>query len=264
MNSGRLIKNLLREDVEDASKLLGLAINKTQEHLFANLDYEVNSSEFKKFLSLVDERKSGKPFAYIKGSQGFYDNEFLVSSSTLIPRPETELLIDIVLDKLNPEKKLKALDLGTGSGIIAITLSEKYPKWEISATDKSKEAISVAKLNARNSINFYCGSWFEPLPQEKFDLIVSNPPYISANDSHLESLSFEPIEALVSGNDGLEDIRLIITQSPQYLNNGGLLLIEHGYDQKDRIIKLLGDSFKNVQTFKDLNGIDRAIVAELR
>ena len=264
MNSGRLIKNLLREDVEDASKLLGLAINKTQEHLFANLDYEVNSSEFKKFLSLVDERKSGKPFAYIKGSQGFYDNEFLVSSSTLIPRPETELLIDIIQDKLNPEKKLKALDLGTGSGIIAITLSEKYPKWEISATDKSKEALSVAKLNARNSINFYCGSWFEPLPQEKFDLIVSNPPYISANDPHLESLSFEPIEALVSGNDGLEDIRLIITQSPQYLNNGGLLLIEHGYDQKDRIIKLLGDSFKNVQTFKDLNGIDRAIVAELR
>ena len=264
MDSGRLIKNLLREDVEDASKLLGLAINKTQEQLFANLDYEVNSSEFKKFLSLVDERKSGKPFAYIKGSQGFYDNEFIVSSSTLIPRPETELLIDIIQDKLNPEKKLKALDLGTGSGIIAITLSEKYPKWEISATDKSKEALSVAKLNARNSINFYCGSWFEPLPQEKFDLIVSNPPYISANDPHLESLSFEPIEALVSGNDGLEDIRLIITQSPQYLNNGGLLLIEHGYNQKDRIIKLLGDSFKNIQTFKDLNGIDRAIVAELR
>ena len=264
MNSKKLIKNLLREDVEDASKLLGLALNKSQEFLFANLDYEISSSEFRNFLSLIKERKIGKPFAYIKGSQGFYDNEFIVSSSTLIPRPETELLIDIIQDKLNPEKKLKALDLGTGSGIIAITLSEKYPKWEISATDKSKEALSVAKLNARNSINFYCGSWFEPLPQEKFDLIVSNPPYISANDPHLESLSFEPIEALVSGNDGLEDIRLIITQSPQYLNNGGLLLIEHGYDQKDRIIKLLGDSFKNVQTFKDLNGIDRAIVAELR
>jgi len=264
MNTKKLIKNLLREDVEDVSKLLGLALNKSQEFLFANLDYEISSSEFRNFLSLIQERKIGKPFAYIKGSQGFYDNEFIVSSSTLIPRPETELLIDIIQDKLNPEKKLKALDLGTGSGIIAITLSEKYPKWEISATDKSKEALSVAKLNARNSINFYCGSWFEPLPQEKFDLIVSNPPYISANDPHLESLSFEPIEALVSGNDGLEDIRLIITQSPQYLNNGGLLLIEHGYDQKDRIIKLLGDSFKNVQTFKDLNGIDRAIVAELR
>jgi release factor glutamine methyltransferase len=123
MNSERLIKKLLREDVEDASKLLGLAINKTQEQLFANLNYEINSAEFIKFLSLVDERKNGKPFAYIKGSQGFYDNEFQVSPSTLIPRPETELLIDIAIGNLDSEKKIKVLDLGTGSGIIAITSS---------------------------------------------------------------------------------------------------------------------------------------------
>ena len=108
MDSGRLIKNLLREDVEDASKLLGLAINKTQEQLFANLDYALNNSEFKKFFSLVDERKNGKPFAYIKGSQGFYELEFLVSPSTLIPRPETELLIDIAIDSLDSEKKNKS------------------------------------------------------------------------------------------------------------------------------------------------------------
>ena len=264
MNSGRLIKNLLREDVEDASKLLGLAINKTQEHLFANLDIEITSSEFKKFKRLTEERKSGKPFAYIKGSQGFYENDFLVSPSTLIPRPETELLIDIALDNLESEKKIKALDLGTGSGIIAITLSEKCPKWEISATDCSIEALNIAKHNAIRDIDFYCGSWFEPLPQKKFDLIVSNPPYISKNDPHLEDLRFEPLEALVSGNDGLEDIRLIISQSPQFLNKNGLLLLEHGYDQKDRIIKLLEGSFKNIKAFKDLNGIDRAIIAELR
>lgn len=264
MNSRRLIKNLLREDVEDASKLLGLAINKTQEHLFANLDYEVNSSEFNKFLSLVDERKSGKPFAYIKGSQGFYDNEFLVSSSTLIPRPETELLIDIALDNLESEKKIKALDLGTGSGIIAITLSEKCPKWEISATDCSIEALDIAKHNAIRDIDFYCGSWFEPLPRKKFDFIVSNPPYISKKDPHLKDLRFEPMEALVSGNDGLEDIKLIISQSPQYLNKGGFLLLEHGYDQKDRIVNLMKESFKSVRTFTDLNKVDRAILAELR
>ena len=259
-----MIKNLLREDVEDASKLLGLAINKTQEQLFANLDYEINSTEFKKFLSLVDERKNGKPFAYIKGSQGFYEHEFLVSPSTLIPRPETELLIDIAIDSLDSEKKIKVLDLGTGSGIIAITLSQQCPKWEVSASDESSEALSLAKLNAKSPINFYYGSWFEPLPKKKFDLIVSNPPYISKKDPHLKDLRFEPMEALVSGNDGLEDIRLIISQSPQYLNKGGLLLLEHGYDQKDRIIELLGDSFKNIKTFKDLNEIDRAIVAELR
>ena len=264
MSSERLIKKLLREDVEDASKLLGLAINKTQEQLFANLDYEINSSEFIKFLSLVDQRKDGKPFAYIKGTQGFYEHEFLVSPSTLIPRPETELLIDIAIDSLDSEKKIKVLDLGTGSGIIAITLSQQCPKWEVSASDESSEALSLAKLNAKSPINFYYGSWFEPLPKKKFDLIVSNPPYISKKDPHLKDLRFEPMEALVSGNDGLEDIRLIISQSPQYLNKGGLLLLEHGYDQKDRIIELLGDSFKNIKTFKDLNEIDRAIVAELR
>ncbi|MGB1411654.1 MAG: peptide chain release factor N(5)-glutamine methyltransferase [Candidatus Pseudothioglobus sp.] len=264
MNPGRLIKNLLREDVEDASKLLGLAINKTQEHLFANLDIEITSSEFKKFKRLTEERKSGKPFAYIKGSQGFYENNFLVSPSTLIPRPETELLIDIALENLDTKKKIKVLDLGTGSGIIAITLSEKCPKWEISATDCSIEALDIAKHNAIRDIDFYCGSWFEPLPRKKFDLIVSNPPYISKNDPHLEDLRFEPLEALVSGNDGLEDIRLIISQSPQFLNKNGLLLLEHGYDQKDRIIKLLEGSFKNIKAFKDLNGIDRAIIAELR
>jgi len=264
MNSGRLIKNLLRKDVEDASKLLGLAINKTQEQLFANLDYEVNSSEFKKFLSLVDERKNGKPFAYIKGSQGFYEHEFLVSSSTLIPRPETELLIDIAIEKLDPEKKLKVLDLGTGSGIIAITLSQQCPKWEVSASDQSSEALVVAQLNAKSPIDFYCGSWFEPLPKKKFDLIVSNPPYISEKDPHLEDLRFEPIEALVSGNDGLDDIRLIISQSPQYLNKGGLLLLEHGYDQKKKIVKLLDKSFTNIKSFQDLNKVDRAILAELR
>ena len=264
MNSERLIKNLLREDVEDASKLLGLALKKTQEQLFANLDYEISNFEFENFISLVDERKNGKPFAYIKGTQGFYEHEFLVSPSTLIPRPETELLIDIAIDSLDSEKKIKVLDLGTGSGIIAITLSQQCPKWEVSASDESSEALSLAKLNAKSPINFYYGSWFEPLPKKKFDLIVSNPPYISKKDPHLKDLRFEPMEALVSGNDGLEDIRLIISQSPQYLNKEGLLLLEHGYDQKDRIIELLGDSFKNIKTFKDLNEIDRAIVAELR
>jgi len=264
MNSGRLIKNLLREDVEDVSKLLGLVLNKSQEQLFANLDYELKSTEFEKFLSLTGERKSGKPFAYIKGSQGFYDLDFIVSPSTLIPRPETELLIDIAIEKLDPEKKLKVLDLGTGSGIIAITLSEKCPKWEISATDCSSEALSIAKLNANREIDFYRGSWFEPLPHKKFDLIISNPPYISQKDPHLEDLSFEPMEALVSGNDGLKDIKLIISKSPQYLNKGGLLILEHGYNQKDRIVNLLVQSFKNIKTFTDLNKVDRAILAELR
>ena len=199
MNSGKLIKDFLREDVEDASKLLGLALNKTQEQLFANLDYEINNSEFKKFLSLVEDRKSGKPFAYIKGSQGFYDHDFIVSPSTLIPRPETELLIDIAIDSLDSEKKIKVLDLGTGSGIIAITLSNHRPKWEVSACDQSSEALSVAKLNAKSPIDFYCGSWFEPLPKKKFDFIVSNPPYLPMQEMknmELQVTDHEPNIAL--------------------------------------------------------------------
>ena len=167
MNSERLIKKLLREDVEDASKLLGLAINKTQEQLFANLDYEINSSEFIKFLSLVDERKNGKPFAYIKGSQGFYDNEFLVSPSTLIPRPETELLIDIAIDNLDSEKKIKVLDLGTGSGIIAITLvksSSLNGRYQLA--DQSSEALSVAKLMLRAQLIFIVEVGLSPYPRK--------------------------------------------------------------------------------------------------
>ena len=264
MSSGRFIKDLLREDVEDASKLLGLALEKTQEQLFASLEHELNISEFKKFLGLVKDRKSGKPFAYIKGSQGFYDNNFIVSPSTLIPRPETELLIDITLNRLDSDKKIKVLDLGTGCGIIAITLSEKCPKWEISASDKSSEALDIAKLNSNRKIDFYCGSWFEPLPYKKFDLIVSNPPYISKKDPHLKDLTYEPMEALVSGNDGLEDIKLIISKSPQYISKDGFLLLEHGFDQKDKIVKLLEQAFKNIETFTDLNDVDRAILAQLR
>jgi len=161
-------------------------------------------------------------------------------------------------------KKISALDLGTGSGIIAITLSEKRPKWKLSATDKSMDALNIAKLNSNKNIDFYCGSWFDPLPLKKFDLIVSNPPYINEHDPHLEDLKYEPIEALVSGDDGLNDIREIITKSTEFLNIGGYLLLEHGYDQKYRIVKLLEESFTNIKTFKDLNKVDRAILAELR
>ena len=264
MGFKRTIKELLRVDAEDASKLLGLALNRTQEQLFANPEYELNSDEFESFIGFIEERKNGKPFAYIKGSKGFYDYEFIVSPATLIPRPETELLIDIAIKKLDPERKIKVLDLGTGSGVIAITLSEKCPQWEISATDYSIDALNIAKLNANKPIDFYCGNWFEPLPNKKFDLIVSNPPYVNKQDPHLEDLKFEPMEAIVSGNNGLKDIKAIISKSPQFLNTGGLLLLEHGYDQKKKIVKLLDDSFTNIKTFQDLNKVDRAILAELR
>ena len=258
------IKDFLRNDVEDISKLLSLALNKTQEQLYANLDYQLVDTELSVLLSYIDQRKKGKPFAYIKGSKGFYDLDFIVSPATLIPRPETELLIDITLNLLDKNKNLKVLDLGTGSGVIAITISEKRPKWKLSATDLSLDALNIARLNSTKNIDFYFGSWFDPVPPETFDLIVSNPPYINANDPHLQDLRYEPIEALVSGYDGLNDIREIITKSTLFLNSGGYLLLEHGYDQKDRIVKLLEESYTSIKTFKDLNKVDRAVLAKLR
>ena len=258
------IKDFLRNDVEDISKLLCLALNKTQEQLYANLDYQLVDTELSVLLGYIDQRKKGKPFAYIKGSKGFYDLDFIVSPATLIPRPETELLIDITLNLLDKNKNLKVLDLGTGSGVIAITISEKRPKWKLSATDLSLDALNIARLNSTKKIDFYCGSWFDPVPPETFDLIVSNPPYINEHDPHLQDLRYEPIEALVSGDDGLNDIREIITKSTLFLNSGGYLLLEHGYDQKDRIVKLLEESYTSIKTFKDLNKVDRAILAKLR
>ncbi|AXE62540.1 peptide chain release factor N(5)-glutamine methyltransferase [Candidatus Thioglobus sp. NP1] len=264
MSVRKSIKDYLKEDIEDISKLLSLALKKSKEQLFSNPNYELNNIELNALDNLIEQRNDGKPFAYLKGSQGFYDLDFIVSSATLIPRPETELLIDITLDTFDINSKINALDLGTGSGVIAITLSEKYLNWSISATDQSMAALKIAQLNTDKNINFYHGNWFDPLPKEKFDLIVSNPPYINDHDPHLKSLGYEPIEALISGSDGLDDIRKIILQAPQFLNQAGYLLLEHGYNQKNHIIDLLKESFENIKAFKDINKIDRAILAQLR
>jgi len=187
-----------------------------------------------------------------------------VSPATLIPRPETELLIDIAIDLFKPNQLIDVIDLGTGSGVIAITLADKCPSWRISATDKSKEALKIAKKNTTKDINFYQSSWFDKLTGKTFDLIVSNPPYLAENDSHLESLKYEPIEALISGKDGLDDIREIIQNTPKYLNQGGYLLLEHSDRQQKEIVELLKLSFVNILTYQDLNGLDRVILAQVR
>ena len=264
MSRRKTIQDFLRKDLTDITKILCLALNQEREQLFAYPNYELNEKELDKLDKLIKDRNNGVPFAYLKGSQGFYELDFIVSPATLIPRPETELLIDISLNTFDSNKKIKALDLGTGSGAIAITLSEKCPIWEMTATDKSNEALKIAKLNTHNEINFYCGDWFDAVPDKKFDLIVSNPPYVADQDPHLHNLKYEPLEALSSGSDGLNDIRKIISQSPQFLNQDGHLLLEHGYNQKNQIIELLEESFINIKPFKDFNKIDRAILAHLR
>ena len=260
----KTIQYFLSRSVVDITELLSLLLDQTKEELYINSDYNLSDEEITKLDQLIKQRERGIPFAYLSGSQGFYHLDFEVSSATLIPRPETELLIDIAIELFKPNQAIDAIDLGTGSGAIAITLADKCPSWRVSATDKSVDALTIAKKNTTKNINFYCGSWFKTLADKTFDLIVCNPPYIAESDPHLESLQHEPIEALVSGKDGLDDIREIIHNAPKHLNQGGYLLLEHGYNQQKEIVELLRDSFVNIVTYQDLNCLDRAILAQIR
>ena len=262
MSGRKTIQDFLSSNKVDISKLLTLALEKTKEDLYKNLSYNLTNKELEKLKLLIKKRERGIPFAYLSGSQGFYHLDFKVSSATLVPRPETELLIDIAIDLFKPNQLIDVLDLGTGSGVIAITLADLCPSWRISATDKSKDALKIAKKNTTKDINFYHSSWFDELTGKSFDLIVTNPPYLAENDSHLESLKYEPIEAMVSGKDGLDDIREIIQNAPKYLNKGGHLLIEHSDRHQKEVVELLKPSFVNILTYQDLNGLDRAILAQ--
>jgi release factor glutamine methyltransferase len=264
MSRRKTINDFLSEDLIDITHLLTLALGQKKEQLYTDSNYELTKKELKRLDELIQQRQQGKPFAYLSGSQGFYHLDFKVSSATLIPRPETELLIDIAIDLFKPNQSIDVIDLGTGSGVIAITLADKCPSWRISATDKSIEALKIAKKNTTKDINFYHSSWFDELTGKTFDLIVSNPPYLAENDSHLESLKYEPIEALISGKDGLDDIREIIQNAPKYLNQGGYLLLEHSDKQQKEIVELLKLSFVNILTYQDLNDLDRVILAQVR
>lgn len=260
----KTIQDYLENGAIDIAPFLSLVLDKSSAELILNNNYQLTSDEKSCIDNLVHQREKGVPFAYLSGSRGFYHLDFKVTPDTLIPRPETELLIDIALELSNANKVLKVLDLGTGSGIIAVTLKDKNPHWQVSATDFSNKALGVARSNATTQIEFLQGSWFEPVTNQSFDLIISNPPYIEENDAYLDDLSFEPICALTAGKDGLDDIRIIIDQAPEHLEKNGFLLLEHGHDQQDRIVELLKQKFNNIQTFKDYNNKDRAILAQCK
>ena len=248
----------------DIAPLLSLVLGKSNTQLYAQNDYALDDKQQQQLENFIQQREQGIPFAYLSGKKGFYHLDFKVTKDTLIPRPETELLIDITLDLLNKNQKYQVLDLGTGSGIIAVTLADINPRWKVSATDFSQAAINVAKINATTNINFTQGSWFDAVTDQTFDLIVSNPPYIEENDAYLDDLTYEPQTALVSGVDGLDDIRIIINNAPEYLNKDGYLLLEHGYNQQTEIVELLSINFTNIQTFMDYNSRDRAVLAQLK
>ncbi|MDC9715143.1 MAG: peptide chain release factor N(5)-glutamine methyltransferase [Gammaproteobacteria bacterium] len=263
-----MIKNYLKSQSKDITQLLSLTLGKNHAWLLANDDYQLNEAQTQTLNTLIKKREQGVPFAYLSGTKGFYHLDFKVTPDTLIPRPETELLIDITLDLFsNKTKPYHLLDLGTGSGIIAITLADKNPHWHITATDFSQKALAVAKQNAAitdNEVNFQQGSWFEAVSKQTFDLIISNPPYIEQDSSYLKNLTHEPKTALTSGKDGLDAIRLIINNAPEHLNKQGYLLLEHGFNQQQEITQLLEKYFSNIQIFNDYNSNQRAILAQFK
>ncbi len=210
------------------------------------------------FNALVQRRLHNEPIAYLTGSQDFHGLNLVVDPRVLVPRPDTETLVDWALS-LNLEQAT-VLDLGTGSGAIALALKHVSPSWALTAVDASADALLVASANAEAlslKVNFVHGNWFTGL-QGRFDLIVSNPPYIAEGDPHLPALRSEPRQALVSGMDGLDDIRHIIEQAPHHLNTGAWLLLEHGFDQASAVQDLLIQAgFTQVQSRVDLAGIKR-------
>lgn len=258
------IQDYLNSGACDIAPLLSLALNKSNVELITQSDYQLSPTEKQTLDKMIRQRTDGMPFSYISGTKGFYHLDFKVTPDTLIPRPETELLIDIALDLFPKDKTCKLLDMGTGSGIIAITLADKNPHWTVTATDYSVQALAVAKSNTTKPIEFLQGSWLEPVAEQIFDLIVSNPPYIEEADKYLDDLTHEPITALTAGKDGLDDIRIIINDAPNHLTKDGYLLLEHGHEQQASIVKLLTKSFTHIQTFKDYNSKDRAILAQVK
>jgi release factor glutamine methyltransferase len=213
----------------DALYLLTHVLNSNTAWIFLHSDDELNDAHYQAFSRLITLRTQGRPSAYLTKTRGFWALDFIVDERVLIPRPETELLIELTLQALPKNQSCKVADLGTGSGAIALSLAHERKHWQIDAVDQSIDALTVAKLNAKQlqlpQVNFYCGSWCTPLPSKDYDAIISNPPYLANDDPHLATgdLRFEPQTALASGTTGLEAYAEIIATAKNYLKDQGVL-----------------------------------------
>ena len=229
----------------------------SQASLAASPEQEIPFEVENAFFDFIEKRKAGIPVAYILGRKEFYGLDLSVNPSVLVPRPETELLVDLALER-NPAS---VLDLGTGSGAVALAIKHERPACRVVAIEADLSALLVAKRNAAKlnlQVDFHHGRWFEPVAGERFDLVVSNPPYVAAGDPHLPALRHEPQSALVAGPDGLDCIRDIAGQAPASLSPGGWLLLEHGAGQDEAVKALLqAVGFASVQSWPDLAGIFR-------
>ena len=248
----------------DAEVLLGFVLNKPRTYLRAWCDNTLTDQQQAAFATLIQQRQQGTPIAYLTGTREFWSRDFMVTPDVLIPRPDTELLIDLSLELIPENQTVKLIDLGTGSGIIAVTLAAERPNAHVTAVDASLAALSIAKHNARQhrltNIEFYQSDWFSNVPNSLFDLVISNPPYIDSDDEHLKQgdVRFEPKTALIAKDHGLCDIQIIADKARNYLKPAGHLLIEHGYNQASQVQAIFTAlAYDKVQSYQDLSGQPR-------
>jgi len=243
----------------DSEILLCHVLDCNSAHLAAWPEKKLTLELAQQFDQLISQRESGSPVAYLTGKREFWSLELEVTQATLIPRPETETLIEFVCEQFSQQKKYHVVDLGTGSGAIALAIAREQPDWKITATDISQDALKVAQKNAVNhqikNVEFKISHWFEALKGESFDIIISNPPYIAEDDPHLADgdVRFEPENSLISGKQGMDDIKVITAEAARYLKINGWLILEHGYDQKKQVMDCFEASgFKTIVQKTDL------------
>lgn len=260
-NAANALTNYSDSALLDAEVLLSFVLNKPRTYLRAWCDNTLTEAQHSAFMALIEQRQQGIPIAYLTGTREFWSRDFKVSPDVLIPRPDTELLIELSLALIPKNQAVSIIDLGTGSGIIAITLAAECPNAQVVAVDASLAALNIAKYNAQQqqltNIEFYQSDWFSNVPLSLFDLIISNPPYIDADDEHLQQgdVRFEPQSALIADNNGLSDIEIIADKARHYLKPAGHLFIEHGYQQAAQVQSIFNAlHYKDVKSYQDLSG----------
>jgi release factor glutamine methyltransferase len=250
----------------DAQVLLAHVLGRDRAWLVAHAGDALSREQGDRFFALAKRRRDGEPVAYLTGVREFWGLPIAVSTAVLIPRPETEALVELALSRLPTDRDLRVLDLGTGSGAIALALAHERPRARVSATDASADALVIARANAQRlalpNVEFFAADWYNGVPATPFDLIASNPPYVEPRDPHLDlgDVRFEPRSALTPGRNGLDALRAIVGSACAHLVPGGTLVVEHGYDQSEIVRALfVAAGFAEIVTARDLAGISRVV-----
>ena len=254
----------------DAELLLAYVLTQSRSFVLAYPEYILSAAQRTQYQAMIEQRFEQMPLAYLLGEKEFWSLCFQVTPEVLIPRPETELLIELLLEDYPNQPRLTAIDLGTGSGAIAVALAYERPDWHIFASDYSPAALSIAQKNAKrllksNTITFLCSDWFNDFPNIGAEIIVSNPPYLAENDPHLidSEISHEPQSALVAADEGLAAYKKIIAQAQTYLVSGGCIYLEHGAQQAGKIAEILHQAgFLEIKNFRDFAGLPRVTRAK--